>query len=71
MKVVGLDFAAQMLQYATKREINWSQKQSQPYANIQWLEADASDLPFQDNSFDAATMGYGLRNVRSLSCLTH
>jgi ubiquinone/menaquinone biosynthesis C-methylase UbiE len=27
------------------------------------LQGDAMALPFDDCSFDAATMGYGLRNV--------
>ncbi len=26
-------------------------------------QGDAQELPFEDRSFDAATMGYGLRNV--------
>lgn len=30
---------------------------------IEWIEGDALSLPFDDNFFDAATMGYGLRNV--------
>ena len=58
--MVGLDFAAEMLQYARKRAATGSQRQS---AKIEWVEADATDLPFQDQNFDAATMGYGLRNV--------
>ncbi len=28
-----------------------------------WIQGDATALPFGDNEFDAATMGYGLRNV--------
>lgn len=27
------------------------------------MEGDALALPFEDSSFDAVTMGYGLRNV--------
>lgn len=27
------------------------------------MEGDALNLPFSDGSFDAITMGYGLRNV--------
>jgi demethylmenaquinone methyltransferase/2-methoxy-6-polyprenyl-1,4-benzoquinol methylase len=33
---------------------------------ITWLEADALDLPFGDQTFDAMTMGYGLRNVTDI-----
>lgn len=28
-----------------------------------WVQGDAMELPFESSSFDAATMGYGLRNV--------
>lgn len=28
-----------------------------------WIEGDVLDLPFSDGSFDAITIGYGLRNV--------
>jgi len=31
--------------------------------NIDYIQADAEDLPFADNSFDCATMAFGLRNV--------
>lgn len=54
-KVYGLDFSAQQLQVA---------QESTPLdLTINWLEGDALALPFTDNYFDAATMGYGLRNV--------
>lgn len=31
--------------------------------NIDYVQADAEDLPFDDNSFDLVTMAFGLRNV--------
>lgn len=31
-----------------------------------WVQGDALNLPFRDCSFDAITMGYGLRNVASI-----
>lgn len=31
--------------------------------HYRWIEGDAIDLPFSASSFDAATIGYGLRNV--------
>jgi len=31
--------------------------------NIDYVQADAEDLPFDDNQFDLVTMAFGLRNV--------
>ncbi|MDJ0693067.1 bifunctional demethylmenaquinone methyltransferase/2-methoxy-6-polyprenyl-1,4-benzoquinol methylase UbiE [Mastigocoleus sp. MO_188.B34] len=64
-KVYAVDFSAQLLGIAKQRY------QSQyPQPSITWIEADVLDLPFEDNQFDAATMGYGLRNVKDISlCL--
>jgi demethylmenaquinone methyltransferase/2-methoxy-6-polyprenyl-1,4-benzoquinol methylase len=31
--------------------------------NLSFVEADATALPFEDNSFDAVTISFGLRNV--------
>ncbi len=56
--VYGVDFSSQQLAIAQKRA-----QQQYPQPPISWIEADALDLPFSDNYFDAATMGYGLRNV--------
>jgi demethylmenaquinone methyltransferase/2-methoxy-6-polyprenyl-1,4-benzoquinol methylase len=35
-------------------------------ANIEWLEGDAEDLPIEDDSFDAYTIAFGIRNVTHL-----
>jgi demethylmenaquinone methyltransferase/2-methoxy-6-polyprenyl-1,4-benzoquinol methylase len=56
--VYGVDFSSQQLAIAQKRS-----QQQYPHYSINWVEADVLDLPFTDNYFDAATMGYGLRNV--------
>ena len=57
-KVYGADFAVAQLEIAKQRALK-----QYPHPPITWVEADALDLPFADNYFDAATMGYGLRNV--------
>ena len=31
--------------------------------NVRFVEANAEDLPFEDNSFDCVTIAFGLRNV--------
>lgn len=60
-RVFGLDFAPAQLAIAR-------QKQTQ-YVNIgdiQWVEGDALNLPFEAHLFDAATMAYGLRNLTDI-----
>lgn len=56
--VYGVDFSAALLEVAQQQ----TEAQIQPLA-VEWVEADALSLPFADHFFDAATMGYGLRNV--------
>jgi demethylmenaquinone methyltransferase/2-methoxy-6-polyprenyl-1,4-benzoquinol methylase len=64
-KVIGLDFACQQLAIAHQRQMRQC-----PHLPINWLEGDALNLPFDNNYFDCATMGYGLRNVTNiLLCL--
>ena len=60
-QVFGVDFSSQQLAIAHQR----CQTQYLP-PPITWVEADALNLPFDDNHFDAATMGYGLRNVTDI-----
>jgi demethylphylloquinol methyltransferase len=65
--VIGADFASTQLANAADKINNIYP----PLANIGWAEADALNLPFADDYFDAATMGYGLRNVTDIPrCLT-
>lgn len=60
-KVTGLDFSENMLDKARE---NVSQSS---YATlIQLLQGDAMNLPFPDNTFDGATVGWGLRNLPDL-----
>jgi demethylmenaquinone methyltransferase/2-methoxy-6-polyprenyl-1,4-benzoquinol methylase len=64
-KVIGVDFSCQQLAIARGRD-----SASPTKATIEWLKGDALNLPFADNYFDCATMGYGLRNVTDISlCL--
>ncbi len=63
MQVVGLDFAQEMLDDAEARQASQAFGIHKQNANIDWVQGDAMQLPFPDCSFDAATMGYGLRNV--------
>jgi demethylmenaquinone methyltransferase/2-methoxy-6-polyprenyl-1,4-benzoquinol methylase len=60
-ETIGLDFSPQMLEVAEARQKN---RKSQ-IANLKFLQGDAQQLPFPENSFDIVTVGYGLRNLTS------
>jgi demethylmenaquinone methyltransferase / 2-methoxy-6-polyprenyl-1,4-benzoquinol methylase len=54
--VIGLDFSARMLERA---------RQKAP--GLEFVEGDLLALPFEDASFDSATVGFGVRNVDDLA----
>ncbi|KAL6011481.1 hypothetical protein ACLOJK_001929 [Asimina triloba] len=60
-QVTGLDFSREQLSIASARQASSFWKAC--YKNIMWIEGNALDLPFPECSFDAITIGYGLRNV--------
>ena len=53
--VSGLDFSERMLERARRKS-----------GEIEWVQGDALELPFEDGSFDAATVGFGVRNLADL-----
>jgi demethylmenaquinone methyltransferase/2-methoxy-6-polyprenyl-1,4-benzoquinol methylase len=53
--VTGLDFSPAMLERARRKS-----------DTVDWVEGDLLALPFADESFDAATVGFGVRNVGDL-----
>ena len=55
----GLDFSPQMLEVAAQRQRNLKSQIS----NLKFIQGDAQQLPFPENSFDIVTVGYGLRNL--------
>ena len=55
-RVIGVDFTAEMLHIAAAH---------QPAGC--WVQADALQLPFPDQSFDVVSIGYGLRNLADLA----
>jgi demethylmenaquinone methyltransferase/2-methoxy-6-polyprenyl-1,4-benzoquinol methylase len=62
-KVYGVDFSRKLLDIAQKKS-----SQKNYHSKLTWIEADVLSLPFEDNYFDCATMGYGLRNVTDIFC---
>ncbi len=60
-KVVGLDISGEMLNVG-RQKINkkgWS-------STIEMVQADSEAMPFQDETFDAITVGFGVRNFAHL-----
>jgi demethylmenaquinone methyltransferase / 2-methoxy-6-polyprenyl-1,4-benzoquinol methylase len=53
--VTGLDFSEPMLERARRKA-----------PDIEWVRGDLLALPFGDDSFDSATVGFGVRNVADL-----
>jgi len=54
-RVTGLDFSARMLERARRKA-----------PELEWVEGDLLELPFADGSFEAGTVGFGVRNVADL-----
>ncbi|HWJ32178.1 MAG TPA: bifunctional demethylmenaquinone methyltransferase/2-methoxy-6-polyprenyl-1,4-benzoquinol methylase UbiE [Gaiellaceae bacterium] len=54
-RVTGLDFSEKMLERARRK------------APLDWVQGDMLALPFADATFDAATVGFGVRNVDDLA----
>jgi demethylmenaquinone methyltransferase/2-methoxy-6-polyprenyl-1,4-benzoquinol methylase len=54
-RVTGLDFSQRMLDRARAKS-----------GAVEWVRGDALTLPFADGAFDAATVGFGVRNLEDL-----
>jgi demethylmenaquinone methyltransferase/2-methoxy-6-polyprenyl-1,4-benzoquinol methylase len=61
-EVVGSDFAEGMLDRARRKAAAADPRHVRP--RFEW--ADAMDLPYAEDSFDAATVGFGARNFDDL-----
>jgi demethylmenaquinone methyltransferase/2-methoxy-6-polyprenyl-1,4-benzoquinol methylase len=54
--VTGVDFSERMLEQARRKA-----------TELEWVHGDLLALPFPDATFDAATVGFGVRNVADLN----
>jgi demethylmenaquinone methyltransferase/2-methoxy-6-polyprenyl-1,4-benzoquinol methylase len=54
-RVTGLDFSERMLDRARRKS-----------TAVEWVRGDALAIPFEDGAFDAATVGFGVRNLDDL-----
>ena len=71
-RVVGCDFSEGMLELAREKELD--RRGARPESNgasgalapVEFEWADALALPYGDESFDAVTVGFGVRNLADL-----
>lgn len=59
-RVTGLDFSERMLERARGKS-----------SSVEWVRGDVTALPFGDAAFDAATVGFGIRNVPDAEVALH
>lgn len=58
-RVVGSDFCTEMLDIARDKR----QRKLPSHNQVDFIEADTQKLPFEDDTFQAVTVAFGLRNV--------
>jgi len=54
-KIIGIDFSPEMLKIACKK-----------HPDIEFIETDCTNLPFENESFDLCTISFGLRNIEDM-----
>jgi len=59
-RVTGLDFSERMLARARRKGAQVAN------CNLEWVQGDLLALPFEDAAFDAATVGFGVRNLEDI-----
>jgi demethylmenaquinone methyltransferase/2-methoxy-6-polyprenyl-1,4-benzoquinol methylase len=60
-KIIGLDISAGMLEVGKQKIANKNLS-----SKIEMILGDSEKIPFEDNSFDAVTVAFGIRNFENL-----
>ncbi len=60
-KIIGLDISPGMLEVGKKKILDKNLQDT-----IEMVVGDSEDLPFENNTFDAITVGFGVRNFENL-----
>lgn len=60
-RIVGLDLSEGMLSIAKKKALK-----NPSHSKVEFIKGDSENLPFEDNSFDAITVSFGIRNFEDL-----
>lgn len=58
LNITGIDFSEKMLEIARNKQKDYQN-------NMQFFLADGRELPFEDDTFDIVTIGFGLRNIEN------
>lgn len=68
-KIVGIDFSSKMIAVANKKlDKRKSESDKLPgLGNVSFEIGDAEKIRFNDNTFDCATIGFGIRNVSNVN----
>lgn len=61
-KVTGLDLSEEMMRYGREKA-----KKLNVSGVVEFIRGDSENMPFADESFDAITVGFGVRNFESLN----
>jgi demethylmenaquinone methyltransferase / 2-methoxy-6-polyprenyl-1,4-benzoquinol methylase len=60
-KVIGLDLSEGMMNFGRTKA-----KKLNVAGQVEFVKGDSEKMPFADNSFDAVTVGFGVRNFENL-----
>ena len=58
INITGIDFSEKMLEIARAKQKDYQN-------NMKFFLADGRELPFEDDTFDIVTIGFGLRNIEN------
>lgn len=58
LNITGIDFSEKMLEIARAKQKDYQN-------NMKFFLADGRELPFEDDTFDIVTIGFGLRNIEN------
>jgi demethylmenaquinone methyltransferase/2-methoxy-6-polyprenyl-1,4-benzoquinol methylase len=60
-KIIGFDLSEGMMNYGREKARRLGVE-----STVQFIKGDSEQMPFDDNSFDAITVGFGVRNFENL-----
>jgi demethylmenaquinone methyltransferase/2-methoxy-6-polyprenyl-1,4-benzoquinol methylase len=64
---VAVDFTLEMMRFGKRRVNKYQSEQALASISLDWSAADAIELPFPPDTFDAVVSGFLLRNVSDLN----